>query len=75
MIKNIIILVLGFMVWIAYIDDSFSIEPQQANKISVATKNVIKTVNSVKNIYKITTPGIKEEILIKMKDILDPHRG
>ena len=75
MIKNIIILVLGFMVWAAYIDDSFSMEPQKANKISVATKNVIKTVNTVKNIYNITTPGIKEEILIKMKDIFDPHRG
>ncbi|SVC92714.1 uncharacterized protein METZ01_LOCUS345568 [marine metagenome] len=49
-------------------------EPQ-GSKISVTTKNAIKTINTVKNIYKITTPGIKEEILIKMKDILDPHRG
>ena len=74
MIKNIIIFVLGFMVCIAYIDDSFSAE-QRSSKISVTTKNVIKTINTVKNIYKITTPGIKEEILIKIKDILDPHRG
>ncbi len=74
MIKNLIILVLGFLVWVAYIDDSFSMEPQ-GSKISVTTKNAIKTINTVKNIYKITTPGIKEEILIKMKDILDPHRG
>ena len=74
MIKNLIILVLGFLVWVAYIDDSFSAE-QRSSKISVTTKNVIKTINTVKNIYKITTPGIKEETLIKIKDILDPHRG
>ena len=74
MIKNLIILVFGFFVWVAYIDDSFSAE-QRASKISVVTNNTIKTINTVKNFYKITTPGIKEEILIKMKDILDPHRG
>ena len=74
MIRNLIILILGFLVYVAYIDDSFSAE-QRSSKISVTTKNVIKTINTVKNIYKITTPGIKEEILIKMKDILDPHRG
>ena len=74
MIKNLIILVLGFLVWVAYIDDSLSMEPQ-GSKISVTAKNTIKTINTVKNIYKITTPEIKEEILIKIKDILDPHRG
>ena len=74
MIKNLIILVLGFLVWVAYIDDSLSMEPQ-GSKISVTAKNTIKTINTVKNIDKITTPGIKEEILIKMKNILDPYRG
>ncbi len=74
MIRNLIILVLGFLVWVAYIDDSFSAE-QRTSKISAITKNTIKTINTVKNIYKITTPEIKEEILIKTKDILDPHRG
>tara|TARA_B100000029_G_C17170272_1_gene813008 strand:+ start:302 stop:526 length:225 start_codon:yes stop_codon:yes gene_type:complete len=74
MIKNLFILVLGFLVWVAYIDDSFSMEPQ-GSKISVTTKNTIKTINTVKNIYKITTPGIKEEIIIKIKNILDPYRG
>ena len=74
MIKNIIILVFGFLVWAAYIDDSFSSE-QHASKISFTTQNTIKAINTVKNIYKITKPGIKEEILIKMKDVLDPHRG
>ena len=74
MIKNLIILVFGFFVWVAYIDDSFSMEPQ-GSKISVTAKNTIKTINTVKNIYKITTPGIKEEIIIKMKNILDPYRG
>ena len=74
MIKNLIILVFGFLVWVAYIDDSFSAE-QHTSKISFATKNTIKTINTVKNIYKITTPGIKEEIIIKMKNILDPYRG
>ena len=74
MIKNLIILVLGFLVWVAYIDDSFSAE-QRTSKISAITKNTIKTINTVKNIYKITTPGIKEEILIKIKNILDPYRG
>ena len=74
MIKSLIILVLGFLVWVAYIDDSFSMEPQDS-KISVTNKNAIRTINTVKNIYKITTPGIKEEILIKIKNILDPYRG
>ena len=74
MIRNLIILILGFLVYVAYIDDSFSAE-QRSSKISVTTKNVIKTINTVKNIYKIATPGIKEETLIKIKDILDPHRG
>ena len=74
MIKNLIILVFGFLVWVAYVDDSFSAE-QRTSKISFTTKNTIKTINAVRNIYKITTPGIKEEILIKMKNILDPHRG
>ena len=74
MIRNLIILILGFLVYVAYIDDSFSAE-QRSSKISVTTKNVIKTINTVKNIYKITTSGIKEETLIKIKDILDPHRG
>ena len=74
MIKNLFILVLGFLVWVAYIDDSFSMEPQDS-KISVTNKNAIRTINTVKNIYKITTPGIKEEILIKIKNILDPYRG
>ena len=36
MIKNLIILVFGFLVWVAYVDDSFSAE-QRTSKISFTT--------------------------------------
>jgi len=74
MIKNLIILVLGFLVWVAYIDDTFSMEPE-VSKISLTSKNAIKKINTVKNIYRISIPGTNEEILIKMKDILNQRHG
>tara|TARA_B100000900_G_scaffold410109_1_gene427259 strand:+ start:615 stop:815 length:201 start_codon:yes stop_codon:yes gene_type:complete len=38
-------------------------------------KNIIKTTNLVKGIQNTTAEGIKEEVFVKTKDILDPNRG
>ena len=38
-------------------------------------KNIIKTTNLVKGIQNTTVEGIKEEVFVKTKDILDPNRG
>ena len=39
------------------------------------SKNIIKTTNLVKGIQNTTAEGIKEEVFVKTKDILDPNRG
>ena len=38
-------------------------------------KNIIRTTNLVKGIQNTTAEGIKEEVFVKTKDILDPNRG
>jgi len=38
-------------------------------------KNIIKTANIIKGIQNATPEGIKESVIVKTKDILDPSRG
>ena len=40
-----------------------------------AGKNFIKTANIIKGIQNTTPEGIKESVIVKTKDILDPNRG
>lgn len=41
----------------------------------IAGKNIIKTANIIKGIQNTTPEGIKESVIVKTKDILDPNRG
>ena len=38
-------------------------------------KNIIQTANIIKGIQNTNPEGIKESIIVKTKDILDPSRG
>ena len=38
-------------------------------------KDIIKAANGVKNISKISKPGVEEEFTTAMKNIFDPSRG
>ena len=38
-------------------------------------KNIIKTANIIKGIQNTTPEGIKESVLVKTKDTIDPNRG
>ena len=38
-------------------------------------KNIIKSTNVIKGIKNTTTEGLKEKVIVKTKDILDPSRG
>ena len=38
-------------------------------------KDIIKAANGVKNLSKISKPGVEEEFTTAMKDIFDPSRG
>ena len=37
--------------------------------------NIIKTTNLINGIKNTTPVGIKEKVIVKTKDILDPNRG
>tara|TARA_B100000902_G_scaffold201000_1_gene191534 strand:- start:289 stop:489 length:201 start_codon:yes stop_codon:yes gene_type:complete len=37
--------------------------------------NIIKTTNLINGIKNTTPEGIKEKVIVKTKDILDPNRG
>ena len=38
-------------------------------------KNIIKSANVIKDIQNTTPEGLKEKVIVKTKDILDPSRG
>ena len=42
---------------------------------SMTGKDMIKTANLIKNASNLSKAGVKEELIVKTKDILDPNRG
>ena len=42
---------------------------------TMTPKGLLKGANAVRNISKITTPGVKEELVTMTKDVFDPMRG
>mgnify|MGYP005990755147 FL=1 len=42
---------------------------------TMTPKDMLKGANAVRNISKITTPGVKEELVTMTKDVFDPMRG
>ena len=42
---------------------------------TMTPKDILKTANAVRNLSKVTAPGVEEELVTMTKDIFDPARG
>jgi|TARA_B110000977_G_scaffold152373_1_gene193506 hypothetical protein len=42
---------------------------------SMTPKDMLKGANTIRNIGKITSPGVTEELAVRFKDAVDPTRG
>ena len=67
--KKILILIFPLSLLTSYLVIGCS---QSQNTVG---KNIIKTTNVIKGIKNTTTEGLKEKVIFKTKDILDPSRG